>query len=62
MKSAIVRLYNETQGFGILITDSGMEINFFKKDVIGEVVKGDKVHYQLSEEKGGKFAKSIQRV
>ncbi|MCI0532924.1 cold shock domain-containing protein [bacterium] len=67
MANGIVKFYNSIKGFGFITAESGEDVFFHKSNVKNSgfrdmLLQGDRVEFEIKEEKNGKRAYSIVRV
>ncbi len=61
MAKGKVRLYNEEQGVGIVLTESGEEIVVYEKGLVDQITTGDLVIFEVLDSPKGKRAVEVKR-
>ena len=51
MKTGTVKFFNESKGFGFIVTESGQDIFLHVSGLVDKVNQGDKVTYEVTEGK-----------
>ena len=60
MKTGTVKFFNESKGFGFIVTESGQDIFLHVSGLVDKVNQGDKVTYEVTEGRKGLNAINVR--
>jgi CspA family cold shock protein len=60
METGTVKFFNESKGFGFIVTDAGQDIFVHVSGLIDKVNQGDKVTYEITEGRKGQNAINVK--
>lgn len=60
MKTGTVKFFNESKGFGFIVSEAGQEIFVHVSGLVDKINQGDKVTYEVTEGRKGLNAINVR--
>ena len=60
MKTGTVKFFNESKGFGFIVSESGQDIFVHVSGLVDKINQGDKVTYEVTEGRKGQNAINVR--
>jgi cold shock protein len=57
-----VKFYNESKGFGFIITENGEEIFVHVTGLVGNISQNDRVEFEVAQGKKGANAVNVKKI